>query len=72
LLQVQGLPCGTNTLYCGYCYRDGKFTQDVTMDGMIDICAAFMVEANKSMTIETAKKSMREWFPSLKRWNTAL
>ena len=68
---------GTNTNdsknkdYCAYCYKDGKFTQDVTMEGMIDICVPFMVEANKDMTEEAARKSMREWFPTLKRWKTA-
>jgi hypothetical protein len=68
---------GTNTNgskneeYCAYCYKDGKFTRDITMDGMIDICVPFMVEANKDMTEEQARKSMLEWFPTLKRWKTA-
>jgi hypothetical protein len=57
-----------NEDYCAYCYKDGKFTQDVTMEGMIDICVPFMVEANEGMTEEEARSSMREWFPTLKRW----
>jgi hypothetical protein len=62
---------GTKNIdYCAYCYFEGKFTQDVTMEGMIDICVPFMVEANKDMTAETVQKSMREWFPTLKRWKT--
>jgi hypothetical protein len=38
---VKGEDFGTNADgaknndYCAYCYKDGKFTQDVTMDGMI-------------------------------------
>jgi hypothetical protein len=60
-----------NNEYCTYCYSDGKFTHDVTMDGMIDICAPFMAKSNKDMTEEQARKSMREWFPTLKRWKTA-
>jgi hypothetical protein len=60
-----------NKDYCAYCYKDGKFTQDITMEGMIEMCVPFMVEANKDMTAEMARKSMHEWFPSLKRWKTA-
>ena len=60
-----------NRDYCAYCYKEGKFTQDVTMEGMIEICVPFMVKANKDMTAETARKSMQEWFPTLKRWKTA-
>ncbi|MHC6204268.1 zinc ribbon domain-containing protein [Breznakiellaceae bacterium SP9] len=60
-----------NRDYCAYCYKDGKFTQDLTMEGMIEVCVPFMVEANKDMTAETARKSMQEWFPTLKRWKTA-
>jgi hypothetical protein len=57
-----------NQDYCAYCYKDGKFTQDVTMDGMIDICVPFIMEANKEMTEEDARNGMQEWFPTLKRW----
>jgi hypothetical protein len=60
-----------NEDYCAYCYKDGKFAQDITMEGMIDFCVPHMVEANKDMTAETARKSVREWFPTLKRWQTA-
>ena len=60
-----------NEDYCVYCYKDGKFTQDVTMEGMIEICIPFMLGSSKDMTEEKARKSMREWFPALKRWKTA-
>ena len=59
-----------NEDYCAYCYKDGKFTEDLTMEGMIERCVPFMVEANKDMTAEKARKSMQEWFPALKRWKT--
>ena len=38
-----------NEDYCMYCYKDGKFLQDCTMDEMIDFCAQFVDEVNKSM-----------------------
>lgn len=69
---------GTNTDgsrsedYCGYCYRDGKFTQDMTMEEMIDYCARFADKINEhtgwNLTTEQVKEHMRQFFPRLKRW----
>ena len=69
---------GTNTDgtlnedYCIYCYKDGKFAQDMTMEQMIDHCAQFTDEINKqsgqNLTQEQAKDMMRQFFPQLKRW----
>ena len=69
---------GTNTDgtlnedYCIYCYKDGKFAQDMTMEQMIDHCAQFTDEMNKhtglNFTPEQAKEQMRQFFPHLKRW----
>jgi len=62
----------TNDDYCVYCYKDGKFTQDMTMEQMIDFCARFTDEINRqsgwSLTPEQAKEQMRRFFPTLKRW----
>ncbi|MBR3372578.1 MAG: zinc ribbon domain-containing protein [Bacteroidaceae bacterium] len=70
--------CGTNADgstnfdYCRYCYKDGKFLQDISMDEMIDHCAQFVDEVNKQMpkpmTKEEYKQMMRGFFPMLKRW----
>lgn len=61
-----------NEDYCIYCYKDGKFTQELTMEQMIDHCARFTDEINKqsgqNMTVEQAKEMMRQFFPHLKRW----
>ena len=57
--------------YCAYCFTDGKFTEDLTMDGMIERCLPFMLQANKDMSEETARKIMQEWFPELKRWKAS-
>jgi len=69
---------GTNTdgskneEYCIYCYKDGAFTSDCTMDEMIEFCAQFVDEVNKNipkpLTKEEYKQMMREFFPTLKRW----
>ena len=36
-----------NEDYCIYCYKDGRFTQDFTMEQMIEHCAQFTDEINK-------------------------
>jgi len=58
--------------YCVYCYKDGRFTQDMTMEQMIDFCAQFTDEINRqsgqNLTQEQAKETMRQYFPHLKRW----
>ncbi len=64
-----------STEYCCYCYKDGAFTADLTMDQMIDNCVQFFVENNKDtdekLTMDEFKALMREKFPKLKRWQHA-
>ena len=61
-----------NPDYCRYCYQDGKFLQDCTMEEMIEHCSQFVDEVNKQMpkplTREEYKKMLRGYFPQLKRW----
>ena len=65
-----------NDDYCIYCYKDGKFTQDMTMEQMIDHCAQFTDEINRqsgqNLTQEQAKEMMRRFFPHLKRWKNSI
>ena len=62
----------TNFDYCQYCYKEGQFLQDVTMEGMIEHCAQFINEMNKMMpkpmTIEEYRQMAHTFFPMLKRW----
>ena len=44
------------------------FRSHGTMEEMIEICVPNMVAANPRMSEEEARKSMLEWFPTLKRW----
>lgn len=61
-----------NEDYCCYCYKEGAFTQNVTMDEMIHHCAQFVDEFNKDaeqkQTKEEAIAQMKLYFPTLKRW----
>ena len=58
--------------YCIYCYKDGAFTRDFTMEEMADFCAQFVDEFNKntgqSLTREEYKQQLLKYFPNLKRW----
>ena len=61
-----------NEEYCCYCYADGHFTQDFTLEEMIEHNLQFIDEFNKDSevkyTVEEARKMMHEYFPQLKRW----
>lgn len=61
-----------NGEYCRYCYQNGAFTADCTMDQMIEHCAQFVAEFNKDgatpYTRDEAVAQMKQFFPKLKRW----
>lgn len=58
----------TNSDHCIYCYKDGNFTADITMEQMIEFCIPHMINANKDITEDKARSMMHEFFPTLKRW----
>ena len=55
-----------NQDYCSYCYENGAFTSDCTMDEMIEFCVPMM----KDIEPEEARKMMKQFFPQLKRWHS--
>ena len=61
-----------NEEYCIYCFKDGVFTSDFTMEEMVEFCAQFVDEFNKNagqnFTKEEYKAMLRQYYPSLKRW----
>lgn len=61
-----------NEDYCHFCYRNGEFTANISMDEMIELCAEYVDEwntpDNKKLTREEAIELMRKDFPRLKRW----
>lgn len=58
-----------NTDYCKYCYPDGKFGKDETMEEMIESNLAFLNEREgEPLTPDEAREEMRAYFPLLKRW----
>ena len=63
-----------NTDYCRFCYYDGHFTNDFTMDEMIQNCADMLerfnedLDEDETLTREVAVATMKAYFPTLKRW----
>lgn len=53
--------------YCSYCYKDGAFAQECTMEEMIGFCAPMTAEA-MHISAEEATAQMKGYFPQLKRW----
>ncbi len=81
--QSCGMPLGAEVLgtnadgspseeYCIYCYKDGAFTGNFTMEEMVEFCAQFVDEFNKNsgpkLTKEEYKNVLRGLYPQLKRW----
>ena len=63
-----------NEEYCIYCFKDGAFTGDFTMEEMIEFCSQFVEQYNKdsgqNLTQEEYKAMLRQYYPNLKRWST--
>ena len=71
-----------NEEYCMYCYKDGAFTGDFTMEEMAEFCAQFFAEQSgkaervddfnkntgQSLTRDEYKQQLLKYFPNLKRW----
>ncbi len=61
-----------NEEYCIYCYKDGAFTGNFTMEEMVEFCAQFVDQYNQNtgqnLTKEEYKGVLREFYPTLKRW----
>ena len=61
-----------NEDYCIYCYKDGAFTGDFTMEQMVEYCSMFVEEYNKNtrqhLTACQYKDVLRQFYPTLKRW----
>ncbi|MCL1934886.1 MAG: zinc ribbon domain-containing protein [Defluviitaleaceae bacterium] len=52
--------------YCKNCFKDGEFTQDITMEQMSELCLKRMKEIGMPGPI--AKLMLKKGLPKLKRW----
>lgn len=55
-----------NEDYCKYCYENGDFIDDVSMEDYIEMCSKYGDQAG--MTNEEMKEYCTKLFPTLKRW----
>jgi hypothetical protein len=55
-----------NEEYCAYCFQNGKFTLDATLEQMIEKLVT--MHDQMGMTEEEARKMANENLPKLKRW----
>lgn len=60
--------------YCSYCYGDGKFVRQLTLEEAIEHNIAYLDSWNEengySFTPEEARVQLREFLPTLRRWKT--
>lgn len=56
-----------NTEYCKFCYEEGNFKQDFTMQEMIDFCIPLVVQST-DMDEQSVTVMLNKFIPQLKRW----
>jgi len=60
--------------YCVYCYANGAFTRNITMEEMIQTNIQFLDQWIEStgvqMTEDEAIVELRKYLPTLKRWKS--
>lgn len=54
--------------YCCYCYPNGEFSRDETMEEMIESCIPFLIKDGECKDKEEARSKLMEVIPNLKRW----
>ena len=63
-----------NEEYCVWCYKEGTFQQQGTMEEMIEHNLKYLDEFNAAggtnYTKEEAREELRKFFPQLKRWKS--
>lgn len=57
-----------NKEYCKYCFPNGRFGKDETMEEMIESCIPFWLNDDDCKTEDDARNKMMKIFPNLKRW----
>jgi len=52
--------------FCTYCYQQGQYTQELSMEEMIEVCVPHMVKTG--MDEAAARQLMASTLPKLTRW----
>lgn len=57
-----------NKEYCHYCYPNGKFSKDETLEEMVESCIPFSMKAGEYADEGAARAGLLEQLGKLKRW----
>lgn len=57
-----------NEEYCIYCFKDGNFVADQTMEEMVEFCIPFVYKEGEGKSIDETRKDMLTYYKTLKRW----
>lgn len=57
--------------YCCYCWKNGSFTDNRTLDEAIEANIPFVIEDGEAATEDEARTLLRKTMPTLKRWTGA-
>lgn len=57
-----------NHEYCKYCFGNGRFLKEQTLEEKIESNIKFWVDEENGITEEIARQKLSELFPTLKRW----
>ncbi len=57
-----------NTEYCRYCFQDGAFSKNETLQEMVESCIPFALKAGKYPDHEAARQGLTQELKALKRW----
>ena len=64
-----------NREYCCYCFDDGQFTEELTMEEMMEryteLVEEYHHQTEKEFNREETMTRMQQYFPLLKRWRVA-
>lgn len=53
--------------YCVYCFQNGSFLSEETMEQMVESCIVF--HTDETTDESAARQKLLEYFPKLKRWS---
>jgi hypothetical protein len=54
--------------YCAFCYSGGKFSEDLTVEQMVERQIPYLLKVNLGMGPQQARDTLINFIPTLKRW----
>lgn len=57
-----------NTEFCRYCFQNGAFSKNETLQEMVESCIPFALQAGQYNDPESARRGLTEELKNLKRW----